>query len=420
MLRSLVGSEMCIRDSGVPEHTMLGRARQEWRRCLSTRSPNPRPSPISPQRCLSTSSPNHLCDLRSDTVTRPSSGMMKAMVKAQVGDDVNGEDPSVNRLESMVAEMLGKEAGLFVPSGTMANQLAMRVHLRPLREVVCDARAHIHVWENGAIHALAGAGVNAVEPANGRFLEWSAIEPRLKLSSCHYHTPTTSVISLENTLNGACQPLEQIQEISARADAHGIQMHLDGARLWNLAVADCDATPCTVDNLADRAASYAQQFASVSVCLSKGLGAPIGSVLVANKEFIQEARHYRKMLGGGWRQAGMLAGAGMYAINHQWARMRQDHQNAVMLADGLVKLGFVLAVPVETSMVWVNTASIGDQAMATITAGLAAEGFHINSAYTEGSLKPFGSMYGNLRFVTHLDTPAESIQRFLDLSLIHI
>ena len=238
-----------------------------------------------------------LYDFRSDTVTRPTAAMLQAMLKAPTGDDVFGDDPTVLALESETAALLGKEAALFVASGTMSNLLAMRLHVGPLAEVLCDHRAHVHQWEVGGIHAT-GAAVAAVAPEPGeRFLTAASVAAHTRTDNCLYHQPVTEVLALENTLNGDVMPLAEVDAACAEARALGLATHLDGARLWN-AVAASEGVA---------ADAWAAPFDTVSVCLSKGLGAPIGSVLVGSAAHIDRARHFRKLSGGGWRQAGLLS-----------------------------------------------------------------------------------------------------------------
>ena len=278
--------------------------------------------------------PSVLADFRSDTVTRPTPEMMQAMASARLGDDVFGDDPTILALEEEAAALLGKEAALFVVTGTMSNQLAMRVHLGPLTEVLCDHRAHIHVWEVGAIHATGAAVATVIPEAGEGFLTAAAVEANVRTDNCLYHQPVTTLLSLENTLNGAVMPLKQLEASVGAARRLGLATHLDGARLWN-AVAASGVS----------AAEYAAPFDTVSVCLSKGLGAPVGSILVGSAEDIDRARHHRKLLGGGWRQAGLLAAAGRHALQHHCARLAEDHANAAALADGLIDLGFEVQTP---------------------------------------------------------------------------
>jgi threonine aldolase len=284
-----------------------------------------------------------IIDLRSDTVTKPTDAMREAMARAEVGDDVYGEDPTVNRLQEMAAGLLGKKAALFVPSGTMANQLAIRVHTQPGQEVIAESRAHIIRYEQGAAAALAGVQLHWVTGDRGimgpEHIE-AAIRPK------DPHSIQTALICLENTHNaggGTIYPLSTIERIRAVASAHGIPMHLDGARLFN-AVAATTLPP----------AAYAQHFETVSICLSKGLGAPAGSLLLTNDPALMDkARRFRRMYGGAMRQAGILAAAGIYALEHHAARLKDDHDNAKRLARKLQQIPAISINPqhVETNIV---------------------------------------------------------------------
>jgi threonine aldolase len=284
-----------------------------------------------------------IIDLRSDTVTKPTEAMREAMARAEVGDDVYGEDPTVNRLQEMAAGLLGKKAALFVPSGTMANQLAIRVHTQPGQEVIAESRAHIIRYEQGAAAALAGVQLHWVTGDRGimgpEHIE-AAIRPK------DPHSIQTALICLENTHNaggGTIYPLSTIERIRAVASAHAIPMHLDGARLFN-AVAATTLPP----------AAYAQHFETVSICLSKGLGAPAGSLLLTNDPALMDkARRFRRMYGGAMRQAGILAAAGIYALEHHAARLKDDHDNAKRLARKLQQIPAISINPqhVETNIV---------------------------------------------------------------------
>lgn len=284
-----------------------------------------------------------IIDLRSDTVTKPTEGMREAMARAEVGDDVYGEDPTVNRLQEMVAGLLGKKAALFVPSGTMANQLAIRIQTQPGQEVIVESRAHIVRYEQGAAGALAGVQLHWVTGDRGimgpEHIE-AAIRPK------DQHSIQTALICLENTHNaggGTIYPLSTIERIRAVASAHGVPMHLDGARLFN-AVAATTLPP----------AAYAQHFETVSVCLSKGLGAPAGSLLLTNDPaLIDKARRFRRMYGGAMRQAGILAAAGIYALDHHIGRLKDDHDNAKRLARKLQQIPAITINPqhVESNIV---------------------------------------------------------------------
>jgi threonine aldolase len=275
-------------------------------------------------------------DLRSDTVTKPGPAMRAAMATADVGDDVFGEDPTVNKLEETVAAMLGKEAGVFVPSGTMSNQIAVKTHTQPGDEVVCDRECHIFNYECGTPAAFSGVQLHPLDGKNGFFLA-ADVEAAIRPTNTHF--PQTRLVTLENTHNragGTICPIERIREIRAVADRHGLAKHLDGARLWNASVV-------TGISLKE----YASHFDSVSVCFSKGLGAPVGSLLAGSKEFVGRARRFRKMLGGGMRQAGVLAAAALYAVENHVGRLAVDHKNAHRFATALAKVPG-LSVDLET------------------------------------------------------------------------
>ncbi|KAL1504447.1 hypothetical protein AB1Y20_010853 [Prymnesium parvum] len=339
-------------------------------------------------------------DFRSDTVTRPTAEMLQAMMNAPTGDDVFGDDPTVNALEAEVAAMLGKDAALFVPSGTMSNQLALRVHVGALDEVLCDHRAHIHVWEAGGIHALSGASVAAAAPSDGRFLSADDVSAHTRLDHCLYHQPVTRLLALENTLNGSVSSAVALAAAAARGAALGLATHLDGARLWNAAAAS-GAEP----------AEFAAPFDTVSVCLSKGLGAPVGSVLAGRAELIGRARHFRKMYGGGWRQAGLLAAAGRHALRHHRGRLTQDHEAAQCLADGLSELGFQVEPP-ETNMVWCNPPERLRVPFEEVQRSLAPQ-FLLGGAYQgPRGRNPWGSG-SSLRFVTHMQTPISACKALI-------
>ena len=284
-----------------------------------------------------------IIDLRSDTVTKPTEAMREAMARAEVGDDVYGEDPTVNRLQEMVAGLLGKKAALFVPSGTMANQLAIRIQTQPGQEVIAESKAHIVRYEQGAAGALAGVQLHWVTGDRG-IMGPEHIEAASRPKD--QHSIQTALICLENTHNaggGTIYPLSTIERIRAVASAHGVPMHLDGARLFN-AVAATTLPP----------AAYAQHFETVSVCLSKGLGAPAGSLLLTNDPaLIDKARRFRRMYGGAMRQAGILAAAGIYALEHHIGRLKDDHDNAKRLARKLQQIPAVTINPqhVESNII---------------------------------------------------------------------
>lgn len=288
-------------------------------------------------------------DLRSDTITQPTPAMRAAMADAEVGDDVFGDDPTVKRLEVHVAEMLGKEAALFAPSGTMANQLAVRAHTESGDEILIDANAHIYYYEAGGPAALSGVSCRCLNGVRGIF---TAADVEAALRPPDQHFPPTKLVCLENTHNrggGTIWPLERIREVADIARRQGLAMHLDGARLWNASVAT---------GIAER--DYAEHFDSVSVCFSKGLGAPIGSALCGSRDFIQRARRFRKMFGGGMRQVGILAAGALYALEHQRSRLADDHANARALAQGLARLPGIELDPatVQTNIVFFNVKAV--------------------------------------------------------------
>jgi threonine aldolase len=263
-------------------------------------------------------------DLRSDTVTRPTPGMRAAMQAAEVGDDVFHEDPSVNRLEQRVAQLLGKEAALFVPSGTMSNQICVKVHTQPGDELLCEAGCHIYNYEAGGPAVLSGVTCHILQGDYG-VLDVTQLEDRIR--PINDHLVRTRLVCLENTHNrggGRIYPLEKIQAIRAWTRPNGLILHLDGARLWNAVVAT-GVPP----------AAWAEQFDSLSVCFSKGLGAPVGSALAGSADFVARARRVRKLFGGGMRQAGVLAAAVLYALDHHIERLAEDHRNAQVLAQAV-------------------------------------------------------------------------------------
>ena len=328
-------------------------------------------------------------DLRSDTVTKPTSAMRKAMAGAEVGDDVFGEDPTVNALQRKVAKILGKEASIFVPSGTMANQLAIKSHTQPGDEVIIEATSHPYNFEGGASAALSGIQFYCLKGIRG-ILDASQIEETIRPDDHHF--PVTRLICLENTHNrggGAIYPVEKIAEISRLAKSKSLLLHLDGARLWNASVAT-----------GIKPHKYAQWADSVSVCLSKGLGAPIGSLVAGTKTFIDRVHRFRKMFGGGMRQVGILAAAGIYALDHHIERLKEDHQNAKRLALGLKEIKGVAIDPehVETNIVIFDIAETG-----------------MTATQVRDEMKKKGVLIHSLgktqiRLVTHLDVSSENIE----------
>ncbi|RSK31721.1 threonine aldolase family protein [Hymenobacter metallilatus] len=329
-----------------------------------------------------------LIDLRSDTVTRPTPAMLEAMLQARVGDDVYEEDPTVRALEQEAADRFGLEAGLFCPSGTMTNQIAIKAHTEPLSEVICEQTSHIYLWEVGGIAFHSGASV-ALLPGNRGRLTAAQVEAAIRPVNVHY--PTTSLISLENTHNrggGSCYELAEIAAIAEIAQRHQIPLHLDGARVFNALVAT-----------GQDAREYGRLFDTISVCLSKGLGAPVGSVLLGSRAFIQKTKRIRKVMGGGMRQAGYLAAAGLYALHHHVERLADDHRRARQVGQTLAAQRYVAEVlPVETNLV-----------IFRLQETMPAEQF---LAHLEGhgiKASSFGPQM--IRFVLHLDVDDAMLER---------
>jgi threonine aldolase len=324
-------------------------------------------------------------DLRSDTVTRPGRAMREAMASAAVGDDVYGEDPTVLELECRVAELLGKESALFVPSGTMSNQIALLVHTRPGDEVVIGEGAHVAFYESGAGAAL--AGVQFAQAGSGGLFDADQLSLAVK-PKADYH-PRTSLVCLENTHNragGRVFPQPMVEAVLARAREHGLHAHLDGARLWHAALATNSSE-----------AELARPFDTVSVCFSKGLGAPVGSALVGAHDTLRAAKRYRKMLGGGMRQAGILAAGALFALEHQRQRLSLDHDSAKAFSGTLAKLSGVRVVPPETNIVSVV---VEDLPAARVVEEARSRGVLLNATGPH-----------SLRAVTHLDLSLTDVQR---------
>jgi threonine aldolase len=324
-------------------------------------------------------------DFRSDTVTRPTPAMREAMARADVGDDVYGEDPTVNRLQEAFAARLGKEAALFVPSGTMANQIALRSLTEPGDAAIAARDAHIFLYESGAGAALAGVQFNLI----GEGGAFGADELRAAIYPGDDHFARTRVVCVENTHNrsgGRVFPFERLREVSELARARGLALHLDGARLWNAEAAT-----------GIEAARWAAPFDTVSCCLSKGLGAPVGSLVASTRERMARLHRFRKMQGGGMRQAGVLAAAGLYALEHHVKRLADDHANARRLAAGLAELpGFRVATP-ETNIVFFQHPDA-----VALCERLRARGVLMSALGTD-----------SVRAVTHLDVSAQDVDRAL-------
>jgi len=322
-----------------------------------------------------------IIDLRSDTVTKPSLEMMEAMMTAKVGDDVYKEDETINTLEEKVAQQFGKSHAMFFPSGTMANQTALKLHTNPGDQVICDQYAHIYNYEGGGASFNSGISCKLLDGHRGMFTA-SQVEEAINPPE-FYHSPLTTLVEIENTTNkggGACWDFNEILKIKDLCKTHNLGFHLDGARLWNALVSKNETT-----------AQYGAAFDTISVCLSKGLGCPIGSVLVGDEAIMKNAIRIRKILGGGMRQGGFLAAAGLYALEHNIERLEEDHIKAKQLGDVLLKSSFVKKVePVETNIVI----------------------FQLNEKYSENdflevlsdkNIKIISMGNGKLRLVTHLN-----------------
>jgi threonine aldolase len=323
-----------------------------------------------------------IIDLRSDTVTRPTPGMREAMMRAELGDDVFGDDPTVNALQDRIAAMLDKEAALFVPSGTQGNLVAVMSHCQRGDEYIVGQMAHTYRWEAGGAAVLGSVQPQPLSHQADGTLALADIAAAIKPDDAHF--ARTRLLCLENTLGGKALGIDYMASATALARQHGLATHLDGARLFNAAV-----------KLDVSAHDIAEHFDSVSVCFSKGLGAPVGSALVGSADFIKRAHRWRKMLGGGMRQAGILAAAARYALDHQVQRLADDHALAQRLADGLQGLPGLTVEPPETNIVFADVA--GDRADGLI-AHLKARGVLATGLY-------------RLRFVTHLDVDADAIDR---------
>lgn len=329
-----------------------------------------------------------MIDLRSDTVTKPSQAMRNAMINAEVGDDVYKEDPTVNKLQKYCAELFGKEDALFVPSGVMGNQLCLNAQTQPGDEVICDKNAHIFQYESGSPAMLSGLSLNLIDGENGTITP-NQVEPLIRPTSAYY-MPQTKVIEIENTHNvagGVIHPIENIKALKILADKYNLRMHLDGARLWNASA----ATGISV-------AEYSSYFDSVSVCLSKGLGAPVGSVILGEKDFIAETFRKRKSWGGGMRQVGIIAAAGQFAIKNNFEKLVKDHSNAKILAEHIAKLP---GVEIDLSLVQTNIIMFKPISMSVEDV--------LQNCKEKGLLLGPGGV-GVIRAVTHLDISFENIE----------
>ena len=333
-----------------------------------------------------------MIDLRSDTVTKPTKGMLKAMFEAKIGDDVFGEDPTVTELEEKVADLFNMPGALFCPSGTMTNQIAIKCFTKPLDEVILDQTAHVYRYEGGGIMYNSSASVRLLNGPRGKITA-QMIESEINPEGIYY--PKSSLVVVENTVNkggGICYTLQELKPIHKLCKTKGLKLHLDGARIFN-----------ALSYTKDKPNDYGQYFDGISVCLSKGLGAPVGSVLLANKETINYARRVRKVMGGGMRQAGFLAAAGIYAIDHHLDRLEEDHHHAKMLEQALLKLNYIESVlPVYTNIV------------------LFTAKFTINSEDLVAKLAKLGLLCSlmdaqTIRFVTHLDIDKHQILKAIEI-----
>ncbi len=332
----------------------------------------------------------NIIDLRSDTVTRPTPGMREAIARAEVGDDVFGDDPTVNRLQETVAHLLGKEAALFVPSGTMANQVSIKSHTEAGDEIILEANSHVFNYEGGAPALLSGVTVHTLPGMRGMF---TAEQVEAALRPPDHHFARSRLMVIENTHNragGTIFPVEEMRRIRSLADRHGLAIHLDGARLWNAAAATgLDLRAWT--DLAD----------SVSCCLSKGLGAPVGSLISGSKAFIERAHRFRKVFGGGMRQAGILAAAGLYALEHHRERLVEDHAHSRLLAEAISKLPGAI-IDLEAVQTNILIVELGQEAP--------FDGPGLAAAMKEVGVWFLPTAPRKVRLVTHLDVSREQVE----------
>jgi threonine aldolase len=333
-----------------------------------------------------------IIDFRSDTVTKPGKGMLDTMMSAPVGDDVFGEDPSINQLERIAAEMFGMEAALYCPSGTMTNQIAIKCHTQPGDEVICDTSAHVYQYEGGGIALNSGSSVKLLQGDRGRI---TASQVKEGINADDVHKAHTSLVCLENTSNrggGSCYEMVEIKKIREVCDEHNLKLHLDGARVFNALVAKKESPK-----------QYGEVFHTISICLSKSLGAPVGSVLLGPKDFIKKSRRARKVFGGGMRQAGFLAAAGIYALQNNIDRLEEDHLHAKQIENALKQKDFVAEVlPVETNIII----------------------FHLKPGHTavqlveklkQQNILGYAIAPASVRLVVHLDISPEMVQKTIDV-----
>jgi threonine aldolase len=328
-----------------------------------------------------------MIDLRSDTVTKPGAAMLDCMMHAKVGDDVFEEDPTVNRLEAFAAEMFGREAALYCPTGTMSNQIAIKCHTQPGDEVICEKTSHVYVYEGGGIAFNSASQVKLIDGQRGRI---TAEQVKAAINPDDVHRARTSLVSLENTANrggGACYRIEEILKIKAVCLEAGLALHLDGARLFNAFVAT-----------GEKPEQYGQVFDTISICLNKGLGCPIGSILIGNKKLIKQARRIRKVFGGGMRQGGFMAAAGLYALQHNVKRLELDHIHARQIALALQQMPWAGAIlPVETNIIIFEV-------LPPYTAALLVDKFR------EHGVKCIAIAPTQVRMVTHLDISEQMVK----------
>lgn len=333
---------------------------------------------------------NKMIDLRSDTVTKPTKGMLEAMFSAKVGDDVYNEDETVNQLQEKAARMFGMEEALFCPSGTMTNQIAMRILTQPQDEIICYSGAHIYKYEGGGLAYNSQVSTRLIDVKDGIL---TPADVTSNINPDNVHHPVTSVVALENSANragGTCYTLAQIEAVTGEARKHGLKTHLDGARVFNALV-----------TTNDQAQDYGQHFDTISICLSKGLGCPIGSLVIGSKALIKKARRSRKVLGGAMRQVGYLAAAGIYALDHHIDRLTDDHQRAHTIAAHLASKSYVQnLVPVQTNLVLfdVPDTHLANRLLAHLK----------NHGVLAGMMDKL-----TMRFVTHLDFDDDQLDNFL-------
>lgn len=334
-----------------------------------------------------------IIDLRSDTVTKPTTKMMQAIMTAEVGDDVYKEDPTVNKLEQKLAEMFGMDAALFFPTGSMANQAAIKMHTQPGEQLIADKWAHVYNYEGGGVSFNSGVSCKLLDGDRG-MITAQAVEENINPPD-FYHSPLTTLVCLENTTNkggGACYDFSEIEKIRKVCDTHGLGLHLDGARIWNALIAKNEDPK-----------QYGKVFDTISVCLSKGLGTPMGSVLLGKKDIMKKAMRVRKVLGGGMRQIGFMAAAGIYALDNHLDRLAEDHKKASEISENLSKLSYIKKVePTETNIV-----------IFYLSEDVSEEKFMKDLLQKNIKISSMGQ--GKLRIVTHLDYTDQMHKTFLQV-----